>query len=891
MCTIEPSVTEMDAEDASLSVSASAASASTGGVRGATSPGRGPVRRSTPAAGSTRTVALAVPPVLVLQEKVSQHALQCFLRGDHDLALQEAGVDVMRVHAMLDAWRHGGGVARYLPSKDWELGRLYASHNMMQHWPRVMRELLIGGGAWQLDLANAFPTLLHAWFWIRFPLRREEVEYAGRLVSQRRFVLEDVVNETRRLRGPQVTASSSSSSASSSSSYEASRAMDAEEAVTESRAVTKAERTDAKQEVLRVLGGAAAGAHIVLAELKRQFALIVQAAWVHTDWVQARSKVTAHGGSMPSFGAHVCQTLERTVMDAIRVALTDAGRTIRVSVFDALIFDKLPGELLLSGELTNACGRAALRMLSPTDDLKDAGFHPTFTITSVESSLAVEMAPGVADEPCMTPLRPSDKRLLFTETGAHASTSSFTAAPTDTTIVAGGGGGGRRRAALGSGTSVTSATASEFAELHRLEAWTALRTRFEGTAFYHAPSNTFGWYTERSGLTYLKIVHAYELINTLYTLPAPYADIPFMTVWRADLSRRIVYDVGFCVSADDPSVFRVPIVFQFDRFTRAPGFVEPTPAQSDAAVALFVDLIRGASGDAPPLTSYLTSYLAHTIQKPTERPDVCVVLTGKKGVGKDTLVEVFFNILGDALSHIYTSCDQFFDRFDTERENRMALCISDTDAASFSKNSKTFRAMITSKKLTVNPKGLSARSFDNVLRFFATSNEAVAINQNEDGQKERRLVVMASIPDREDAVEFFNQVYHKETGLYTPTAAVCLGRWLRDYPLGDFAPHILPVNEHQDLLFEMERTVEQRFIEDVWDGRRVLAADLRLDFKTFCEGEGERDYKMAMTANAFGRMVTTFELHGVVELTQGAGRKRYMCRVKPPPRDAEDPAT
>lgn len=63
------------------------------------------------------------------------------------------------------------------------------------------------------------------------------------------------------------------------------------------------------------------------------------------------------------------------------------------------------------------------------------------------------------------------------------------------------------------------------------------------------------------------------------------------------------------------------------------------------------------------LYRWLTSWFAHCLQKPEEKPGTAIVLRGKKGTGKTTVSDAFARIIGRNHTMIVDKTDQLIGRF------------------------------------------------------------------------------------------------------------------------------------------------------------------------------------------------------------------------------------
>ena len=68
--------------------------------------------------------------------------------------------------------------------------------------------------------------------------------------------------------------------------------------------------------------------------------------------------------------------------------------------------------------------------------------------------------------------------------------------------------------------------------------------------------------------------------------------------------------------------------------------------ENESIVERFLDYIRNLFNDEK-VVKYILAYFANRIQNPATRNMVCVILYGEEGDGKNRLLDIFKNIIGD----------------------------------------------------------------------------------------------------------------------------------------------------------------------------------------------------------------------------------------------------
>lgn len=406
-----------------------------------------------------------------------------------------------------------------------------------------------------------------------------------------------------------------------------------------------------------------------------------------------------------------------------------------------------------------------------------------------------------------------------------------------------------------------------------------MKTEFEKTHFYFAPLNTFVEITPR-GLVHHEREHAEEYfsVNWGFNDPENPTDFtrrqPFLDVWRMDPARRCIQRIVFEESAD-PLDYVCPLKFECEKKED----VDVSEEEDEAIRTLFDELVTAVTSNDDTLKKYLLDYLAHMLQRPLEQPGVAIVLTGAKGVGKDTLLDfIRLHLIGAEFSHCYTETRQFFEKHDVDRKDKIFIKVEDSDSALCKQHAKDLRARITAREGTVNPKGKSPITFRNYARYFFSANQAVPVGINDDNDKERRFVILAVAPTWKNNFDFFNRCYNETKGLYSPLGSKVIGTMLMERDISQFQVRALPVNEYQESLYEAERSPEQRFIEDGWPaGAEYTSAHAFQKYQGFCASSGFQQW--TESAISFGQKMAYFVMQK--SITKRVGGKKVVYYKKP----------
>lgn len=734
---------------------------------------------------------------------------------------------LMILKEQIAAWVKSGGKVYYrygLHFHDSQAGRLIASTGY-QNWPRFVRATLAKDLYWDVDMVNAQPTLL-------LHLARQHNwphSHLEHYVTERDTILHLVTTNL-----PQCSTA------------------------------------DAKQKVLAIVCGCSedkategpAYLHYLWTEVKamqeavwalpefESFKVGVQASQARKQQALGPRATAGYNNEKGALLAIVLQTMERQVL----LCIEEHCKTKWHRHMDTLIHD---GGLIRRTALDTKEGLATMLESARAAVMDKLGIDIQLQIKPWEEGLVV---------PAAAPARPlrgwvaqEERRKKSRKRKHHAEAEEDRDAGDDDD------------------------DANRLAPGVTRDAYAAMKEEFEQTHFYYVPGNTFVEVTAQ-GLRHYDVRHAKEYFDIKWAFGGKVNfryRVSFLDLWRLDPDRRTIQKIEFTPS-DDPSVYYWPIEFEYQRHAQ----LEVGDEDRTRVLDLFMTLIKAASNDQEELSEYLLNYFAHILQKPLEQPGVAIILTGAKGVGKDTLLDFFrLHVVGAGLSHNYTETRQFFDKHDVDRKDKFFLKVEDSDSALCKQHAKDLRARITARESTINPKGKDPITYNNYARYFFSANQAIPVGINDDNDRERRFVILAVSSVLKGNSDFFGRCYNSETGLFSPLGGRVIADMLLSRDLTSFNVRVQPKNEYQENLYEVERSPEQRFLEDGWPaGAEVTSSEAFKRYQSFCSDQGFP--KWTETAIGFGQKLAYFVMQR--KLIKRVGRRKQVFYKKPVDAKAED---
>jgi len=204
-------------------------------------------------------------------------------------------------------------------------------------------------------------------------------------------------------------------------------------------------------------------------------------------------------------------------------------------------------------------------------------------------------------------------------------------------------------------------------------------------------------------------------------------------------------------------------------FSVEPAGAAVHPAVEDFKEHAFKNVCNGNEAEF----NYLISFFAHMIQKPWEKPTVALVLKGKKGVGKNVIVERVGALLGP---HFIVADDDRYliGNFNSHLESNLFFVLDEAAWAGDKRAEGKLKGLITGTKRMVEHKGKEARNVKSLTRVAIVGNEDWLVPATED---ERRYAVFDVGEGRMQDRKFFNDMRKgMESGGYA-----CLLRYLLDF--------------------------------------------------------------------------------------------------------------
>lgn len=186
------------------------------------------------------------------------------------------------------------------------------------------------------------------------------------------------------------------------------------------------------------------------------------------------------------------------------------------------------------------------------------------------------------------------------------------------------------------------------------------------------------------------------------------------------------------------------------------GFsVQPDKTAEHPSVRLFLEhALENVCGGDPGLCTWLLGYFAHMVQRPWEKPLVALVFKGRKGTGKNVLVERVGALFAN---HFLVADDDRYllSNFNSHLESNLFFVLDEAAWAGDKKAESKLKGLITGTHHNIERKGREPYRVENLTRVAILGNEEWLVPASQD---ERRFAVFNVGEGRKQDRQFFTDM-------------------------------------------------------------------------------------------------------------------------------------
>lgn len=208
------------------------------------------------------------------------------------------------------------------------------------------------------------------------------------------------------------------------------------------------------------------------------------------------------------------------------------------------------------------------------------------------------------------------------------------------------------------------------------------------------------------------------------------------------------------------------------------------PREGDCVEILnFIDEVICSGDDS--LCEYIIRWFAHMVQRPLELPETALVFRGREGIGKNTLVDPFRDIVGREHFLLLSSLNQVTGRFSGHLANALLVFCNESVWGGDKSAQGVLKSMITDEYQPIEHKGRDLMMVKNYRRMVFATNENWAVPR---GADDRRYVITDVSDARKGDYAYFTKV--REQMANGGTAALMY--FLLHYDIAGWHPRMIP---------------------------------------------------------------------------------------------------
>jgi len=194
----------------------------------------------------------------------------------------------------------------------------------------------------------------------------------------------------------------------------------------------------------------------------------------------------------------------------------------------------------------------------------------------------------------------------------------------------------------------------------------------------------------------------------------------------------------------------------------------------------------------PSSFDYVDNYVAHMIQKPFERPDSMVVLSGSQGTGKDLFVSFIQSMIGSNLVVQIDKMESLLQNFNTSIAQKLLTKVNEiSDKGIHIDKHDQLKEKITCEFLTIEPKGFDKYQIDHLSRYIGFSNKDNILNiENSD----RRFMMIKTVNDRANDVPYHTQIKKQMDDINMIRSAF---KYYATKDISEYNPRIIPTTDYK----------------------------------------------------------------------------------------------
>jgi len=291
-----------------------------------------------------------------------------------------------------------------------------------------------------------------------------------------------------------------------------------------------------------------------------------------------------------------------------------------------------------------------------------------------------------------------------------------------------------------------------------------------------------------------KVYYLYSK-NDMNTLTAHYQltddkghNIPFFNKWIVDPNKRY-YEKQTFIPSDDYDSTKYYNLFTGFNYKYEEEF------NNIQYIKHFKNHIKLLCNNDEAASNYLIKYLADLIQNPDILPGVAVVMCGGKGVGKDLLIDMLINLIGQEYTTRTQNFNSLFGTFNSGVKNKLLIQLNEVSGNDGYKQKEELKVFLTQKTVEINEKMLKPYKLNNYARLFMCTNNNNPVEITVDNR--RYFVIEAG---QKQSKTYYDNMY--DNILNNNEAMNTIFNYLYKYDITDFILDDFPITNKMKRMME-----------------------------------------------------------------------------------------
>ena len=251
---------------------------------------------------------------------------------------------------------------------------------------------------------------------------------------------------------------------------------------------------------------------------------------------------------------------------------------------------------------------------------------------------------------------------------------------------------------------------------------------------------------DENGVMFIKPANMSNLYSNVITTPRKGLIIPsWFYNWEKDKTMKTYYTYNYY-----PNDLLTP---KNCKNLWKPFPILKVPLDPNADTSKITDFITTLLGDC---AEYVLNWLAHVVQRPERKTEVCILLYGSQGCGKSTIGEyILRKIIGFDKMHVTSKTDKIFGRF-VNTQGKLLAVLNEASGKDTFNICDVLKDAITCSMTEQEKKGIDAVSVTDYTNYIFTTNNINSVKIPED---DRRFMPIEINEELQNNKSYFKELY------------------------------------------------------------------------------------------------------------------------------------